>query len=301
MFNHHAFKQFSFAQQLTLFNVITSSLNHNMAVAKEDLRFILDICENLDTRIAVMQCLYVFYLQSPFPSIATFISWVKAAPEKNVQKLSTILTDNYFSFNDSIKHPAPIVKNLFEMQINGLRQDLNAYANTSITHTRKARAAYLYELTTNQLSFIDTKTAAQKQKIQEQILIELYLHYSSIEDASGVLSRSLENRLINLLQIPNDDTLKTARASRETFSYKFRNFFRAGRAFFKSHYDKTTDPVHAIIRQHLPAPIIAQLNNMQEEIQALERQDRYETTWLSCTTTPERLEEISEKIAQRLG
>lgn len=301
LFNHHVFKQFSFSQQHTLLSVITNSLNHNLAVSKDDLRYLLNRCENFDARIAIMQCLNAFYLRPPFPAVATFVGWVKLVPEKNIQSLYGVLADNYIKFNDPAQRPAPVINAPFEKQLNKLRRDLSAYANTSIVHKRKARAAYLNELVTEQLSFIDNKSADEKQKLQQQVITELYLHYLTIEDASGLLSRALEKRLIMLLQIPNDDTLRAARAERKTFSYKFHNFFRAGRAFFKGHHDKTTDPVHAIIRQHLPAAIIGQLNNLQQEVIALDRQDKFETTWFSCTSTPERLEEINEKITQRLG
>ena len=128
------------------------------------------------------------------------------------------------------------------------------------------------------------------------------MHYATIEDASSLLSRSLEKRLIKLLQIPKDDNaLKAAITEREGFFYKLYNFFNAGRTIIKYYRDKAADPVNQVIWNNLSPALKSQIKDMRGEIKLLDQQDRLETALIGKSSlSEEQFAGISDKIAQTI-
>jgi hypothetical protein len=122
-----------------------------------------------------------------------------------------------------------------------------------------------------------TKPLAEKQHIVQHTLAELYLQYASIENASSFVSRSLEDALIKILQIPKSGPIANARAKREGLFYKMNTFLNAGRSLLKSYQDKKADPVHHIIFEHLPTAIKASFEALEIERKQLDQHDIQET------------------------
>lgn len=282
--DHAVFHTLTHSQHRIIFNLITTSLNHHLPLHISDLRFILNRCRDLQARIILLQCLNGFYLKAPCPPLAAIVSWIKSVAENDISGLHAALSNGYLTFENARHLPKEASSILLERQLNKLKHDLDAYAHTSFLHTRKKRAAHLSQFSANQLNSIDAKTSEEQQAMKQQTIAELYFHYATIENASGILSRTLEKRLIKLLEIPNDDSLKAAKEKRDSFSYKLQTFFCAGRSFFKRYRDKDKDPVHDIIMSHLSPEMKSQLNHLQSEMGQLDELDRTETTLFSAAS-----------------
>jgi len=278
IFDHPNFKKFTRAEQRLLFQTITASLNQSNSPQEVTnfLRALLKKCENPELRFVYLQRLNEFYQGSICPTLVESMAWLNELPNQPLEETYISLGEKHLRF---IKECAPKEDEIiFIRQFNKLKIDLDGYSKTSIFHTRKQRADKLDNYCTSVLTDIDLQSPEQKRQLFLKAISELYLQYASIENASGILSKHLEKRLIKILRVPKDDALKAAFAKRETFSYKFSSFFTAGRAFFKNHRDKDTDPVHQVILQHMSHELRTSVNHAKERATELDRLDRRETS-----------------------
>jgi hypothetical protein len=161
-------------------------------------------------------------------------------------------------------------------QLGRLNYSLHRYNEELFYHTRLTRVNYLKSLVVDRVKLLEVQSMSERQFTIRHTVTELYLQYATMEDASSFISKSLEEALIKMLQIPKE-ALTEAREKRDRVTYKMNRFFNAGRSALKSYHDKNSDPVHHVIYENLPADIKSLLSTMKEEAKILDKQDRLET------------------------
>jgi len=306
LFNLHSnetFKQLAEAERAIILKFIATLLENETPCDMEGLYAILNKCGNKKIKTAFLRRLNEFYQRLPFPSLDLFLNWAEQSPQHHTEQFASKMAEYYVSFHRDHAGAANPPYSRLTKQLSKLKQTLMDYQHTWFNHTRKTRAADLETLCDRAMLEVGASnaivTTQDVQRVKMELITELYCHYASIENASGILSQNLEKRLLKLLNVPKDDVkLIAAKKERDSFGYKLHTFFMTGRGCFKSHRDKAQDPVHAVIRKKLPVNVKVKLEGLHEEMSLLDKLDNYETSLFQTGELGQgELLELSKKIA----